>query len=259
MKTVVGSVRVSSAGQVDGAGLGLQRDRIHGWRAYQSRTLVETFEDAGISGSTTDNRPALKAAMRSVLKLGSGGALLIDRLDRLGRNAIDVQETLAVLLDAGVRVVSLGEGRDSASGMGAALLKLLVGILATFAELDRDNMRTRLLESRRRADTENRTCTSEPRYSRLVGDDNKTLHPDPAEVALVERVRELRATGISLQRICNQLALEGHRPRRALKWSATVVRRIATGLRAPKKSVKTKRIERARAEPMEAPAAPSAP
>lgn len=244
----IGYSRVSTLGQVEGEGLGVQRERIEGWCRFQAIPLSTIEEDAGISGSATDNRPAFKRAIRAAIHLGHHGVLVVAKLDRLGRNAIDVQETLALLLDAGVRVVSLGDGVDSMSGMGSAILKLLTNILATFAELERETIRQRLLDGRQRADREHRCYASEPRYGRRVAEDGRTLVADNVEQATVERVRDLRAGGLSFRAICYVLNREGYRPRRAASWSPTVVRRMATGLRVSKKTSASKRIARVRAE-----------
>jgi DNA invertase Pin-like site-specific DNA recombinase len=247
--TSIAYIRVSTAHQVsDGDGLGVQREKIAAWCAYQDLPLGQVFEDAGISGSAED-RAGLRSALRAALQLGPAGVLVVYKLDRLGRNALDVQETLAVLLHGGVRVVSLADGIDSASGMGAALLKLLTSILATFAELEREGIKTRLLDGRRRADAQDRTYASEPRYGRRVADPNqRSLVVDDAEVAAVARAHELRAQGLTYRQIATQLDDEGHHPRRAARWSHVVVARICTGRRTPQKTHTTRRIARARAE-----------
>lgn len=171
----IGYQRVSTLQQADGEGLGVQRDKIEAWCRYQGLPIATIEEDVGISGAAMDNRPGFKRAIRLALQLGAEAVLVCAKLDRLGRNAIDVQETLALLLDAGVRVVSLGDGIDSASGMGSALLKLLTSILATFAELEKETIRQRLLDGRMRANRENRRYASEPRYGRRLGDDGRAL------------------------------------------------------------------------------------
>jgi site-specific DNA recombinase len=242
-------IRVSTIGQVEnGDGLGAQRDRISAWCQYQGIALAEVHEDAGISGASTDNRPGLRAALRAVLALGDQGVLVVYRLDRLGRNSGDVQDALAVLLDAGVRVVSIGDNIDTSSGMGAMLLKILVSLLSLFGEMEKDAIRTRLLDGRRRADTNNKTYASEPRYGRRVSDmEEGTLAVHDDEAAAVDRIRELHAEGMSYREIAVTLDAEGYRPRRAGSWSHVVVGRIASGKRTPKKPVTAKRIERARA------------
>lgn len=245
----IGYVRVSSFSQVsDGHGLDIQQDKIRAWCAYQGLALVSTEEDAGVSGASTDHRPGLRRALKAVLEAGQGAVLVIYKLDRLGRSAIDVQEVLAVLLDAGVRVVSLADGVDSASGMGAALLKLLTSILSTFAEMEREAIRVRLLDGRRRADAENRIYASEPRYGRRVADENdEVLETNENETRAIRRIRELRVAGTSYRTIIATLEAEGIRPRRASRWSLSVVHRIAMGKREPRRTNKTMRIERARA------------
>lgn len=221
----IGYVRVSTLGQVDGEGLGVQRDKIVGWCRYQQVELVEIKEDAGVSGASMD-RPGLQDALARVHELGREGILVVARLDRLGRNAIETQVALRDLLDRGVRVVAIGDGIDTASGMGASILKLLVSILASFAELERDVIRTRLMDGRRRARQERRVYAAEPHLGLRVHDDGETLVDAPEELAAIRRAAELRRLGQSYRSIARVMDDEGLRPRRAAKWQAAVVRRM---------------------------------
>jgi DNA invertase Pin-like site-specific DNA recombinase len=242
-------LRVSTAGQVaEGDGLGVQRERIEAWCKFAGLPTIEVFQDAGISGASTENRPAFRHAIRRALELGDRGCLVAYKLDRLGRSALDVQETLGLLLHAGVRVVSVVDGIDSSSGMGSVLLKLLTSILASFAELEKETIRTRLLDGRRRADAHDRTYASEPRYGRHVADaDRGLLATDDDEVRAIERMKELRGKGLSYRAIARAVTVEGFRPRRAAAWSDVVVRTILTGKRSQRRSAGTARFERARA------------
>lgn len=244
-----GYVRVSTMRQAtDGGGLDVQRAQLAAWATYQGLPL-EVFADEGISGASTDNRPGFRRAVRAALEsAGAGAVLVVYKLDRLGRNALDVQETLAVLLDAGVRVVALADGVDSGSGMGAALLKLLTGILATFAELEKEGITARLQDGRRRASAENRTYTREPAYGRRrVAEGEKALAHDPGETTALETIRALAAAGLSYRAIAAHLDAAGVRPRRAAGWSPAVIGRIVTGKRTKTKPKASSRVERARA------------
>jgi DNA invertase Pin-like site-specific DNA recombinase len=231
-----GYVRVSTIGQVDGEGLGVQRDRIESWCSYQRVPLKGLFEDAGISGASTDNRPGFIEAISKVLELGERAVFVVSKLDRLGRNSIDVQRTLASLIEAGVRVVAINDGVDSGSGMGNSILKLLTTILASFAELEKDVIRSRLMDGRKRADKGNRVYSSEPRYGRRVGEDGSTLVEVPEELATIKRVKVLRERGLSFRDIGKALLKEGLRPRRARAWSPAVVRRLVLGSRGSSKA-----------------------
>jgi site-specific DNA recombinase len=173
-------------------------------------------------------------------------------LSRLGRDALDVQEAISVLLHAGVRVVSISDGVDSASGMGATVLRIVVSVLSMIAELERETIRTRLLDGRRRADANNKVYASEPRYGRRVVDPRQgDLREDPHEVHAIEAIKGLHTEGHSYRMIAQLLDEMGIKPRRASTWNHVVVGRIATGRRQPKKSATARRIERATAEWLE--------
>lgn len=244
MATVIGVIRVSTVGQIEGESLGLQRERIQGWCSFQGLTLGAIYEDAGVSGANMD-RPGLSKALTQVIALGSEGVFVVTKLDRLGRDALGVQEVLAVLAEAGVRVVALNDGVDSGSGMGAAILRLLTGILANFAELEKDTIRSRLLDGRKRADRDGRVYSSEPRLGRKVAEDGRTLLESPEEQAAITRAKELREQGLSLREIGAALLQEGHHPRRASTWSPSVLRRIVMGQREPRtrKNARSQRLE----------------
>jgi site-specific DNA recombinase len=248
MAITIGYARVSTMTQLsEGDGLAAQRARIVAWCAYQGLSLNGIEEDAGISGAATDNRPGFRAAVRRALEGGAGSVLVVYKLDRLGRNSIDVQETLAVLLAAGVRVVALADGVDSASGMGAALLKLLTSILATFAELEKEAIVSRLQDGRKHAKARGRVYSREAAYGARNGE-NGSLVADESEQRAVERVRELRAQGLSVRKIGESLLCEGIFPRRAARWSPAVILRLSTGKRTPTKLKQSARIAKVTAE-----------
>jgi putative DNA-invertase from lambdoid prophage Rac len=68
-------------------------------------------------------------------KLESGDVLVVTKLDRLGRNAMDVRATVERLASVEVRVhcLALG-GADLASPAG----KMTMGVIAAVAEFERD-------------------------------------------------------------------------------------------------------------------------
>jgi DNA invertase Pin-like site-specific DNA recombinase len=152
--------------------------------------------------------------------------LVVAKLDRLGRNSIEVQIVLKQLTDAGVRVVAIGDGLDSASGMGASILKLLVSILASFAELEREVIRVRLLDGRLRAKSDKRVYSSEPQLGLQVSDDGRNLVISTGELAAIDRARTLREQGLSYRVIGRTLDEEGLHPRRSPRWQPAVVRRM---------------------------------
>lgn len=99
-----------------------------GFKVTPQRTIEET-----VSGSVpTAER---KGFAQLVNKLEAGDVLVVTKLDRLGRNAMDVRATVEALTGLGVRVhcLALG-GVDLTSAAG----KMTMGVLAAVAEFERD-------------------------------------------------------------------------------------------------------------------------
>jgi putative DNA-invertase from lambdoid prophage Rac len=99
-----------------------------GFKVEPRRTVAES-----ISGSVAANeRPGFSKLMD---KLESGDVLVVTKLDRLGRNAMDVRATVTALATMGVRVhcLALG-GVDLTSPAG----KMTMGVIASVAEFERD-------------------------------------------------------------------------------------------------------------------------
>jgi Site-specific recombinases, DNA invertase Pin homologs len=99
-----------------------------GFAVQSSRTITET-----ISGSAPAmQRPAFR---RLVDRLEAGDVLVVTKLDRLGRNAMDVRSTVDALAAIGVRVhcLALG-GVDLTSSAG----RMTMQVIAAVAEFERD-------------------------------------------------------------------------------------------------------------------------
>ncbi len=86
-----------------------------------------------ISGSTlAAQRPQFSALLN---KLDQGDTLVVSKLDRLGRDAIDVQQTIRNIERLGVAVIVLALGKTDLTSTAG---KLIVGVLAQVAEMERD-------------------------------------------------------------------------------------------------------------------------
>ena len=112
-----------------------------GFQITKERTITET-----VSGSVAANE---RAGFRKLLdKLETGDVLVVTKLDRLGRNAMDVRATVDALANMGVRVhcLALG-GVDLTSPAG----KMTMGVIAAVAEFERDLLIERTLSGQARA------------------------------------------------------------------------------------------------------------
>lgn len=248
MPTVLGYVRVSSIKQVElGSGLETQKDRIRAWCTYQGLPEPDIDSDEARSGKD-DTRPGFKRIISRALN-EPGCILIVYSIDRLGRDSVGVQETLAALLDSGVRVVSLVEGIDSASGMGRALLKVLITVLASFAELERETILGRMADGRAHAKATNRAYARHAPYG-LSKDADGNLVENQRELDALSLMKRLRAEGRSYREIGRFLEELGVPARCGNPWTATTISRIVGGGRRKSQSLNpaTARIERIRRE-----------
>jgi putative DNA-invertase from lambdoid prophage Rac len=106
----------------------LRELRAAGFNIEARRTVTEN-----VSGSVAANQRAGFSKLQD--KLESGDVLVVTKLDRLGRNAMDVRATVEALASAGVRVhcLALG-GVDLTSAAG----KMTMQVLNAVAEFERD-------------------------------------------------------------------------------------------------------------------------
>jgi putative DNA-invertase from lambdoid prophage Rac len=138
-------VRVSTAGQttdnqireIEAAGFAVDRRRV----------VSET-----VSGSSAMEQRA--GFMRLLDRLEADDVLVVTKLDRLGRNTVDVCGTVAKLEAMGVRVhcLALG-GIDLTSAAG----KMTMGVLASVAQFERDLLIERTQAGLERAKAEGAT------------------------------------------------------------------------------------------------------
>jgi len=143
-----------------------------GFAVDPKRIVTET-----VSGSTAAMER--KGFARLVDRLESGDILIVTKLDRLGRNAMDLRATVERLAAEGVRVhcLALG-GVDLTSAAG----KMTMGVIAAVAEFERDLLIERTQSGLKRAK-----------------DAGKRLgRPQALTSDMQEAIRSKRANGASL-------------------------------------------------------------
>ncbi|MBI5548139.1 MAG: recombinase family protein [Deltaproteobacteria bacterium] len=105
--------------------------------------LPERFDDRGYGGATVD-RPALEQLLKRI-EVGEVDRLVVYRLDRLTRSVIDWGKLLSKLRHHGVQLTLVA---GDIGGLEAATSDLMLNVLASFAEFEREIIGERLRESR---------------------------------------------------------------------------------------------------------------
>src|SRR5271169_1171223 len=102
--------------------------------ALTAAAVTKTFSDT-MSGAR-DDRPGLAALMEYVRE---GDVVVVWKLDRLGRNTLHILETVKLLTERGVTLVSTTDGIDSSTAAG----RMVIGVLASMAEFERELVKER--------------------------------------------------------------------------------------------------------------------
>ncbi len=102
------------------------------------------FTDEGVSGAVVAaHRPGFASLLSFVRE---GDTVFVYAVDRLGRDAIDVQTTIRTLLSKGVQVNVRGLGV-----IGKGVGELIVAVLAQVAEMEKGRIRERCSHGREAA------------------------------------------------------------------------------------------------------------
>lgn len=101
------------------------------------------FQDEGFSGGNT-NRPDFQRMM-NLVKKKKINAIAVYRIDRIARNIVDFVNFYDELKKYNVELISVTEGFDFSTHMG----KLVMMILATFADMERESIKQRVKDNMR--------------------------------------------------------------------------------------------------------------
>lgn len=221
---LVGYVRVSSDGQVDGYGLEVQRQAINGWAKANGHRITEVLADTAVSGTVEAmEREGLAAAIDAVQQ-GRADGVVCARLDRLARSLTVQEAALGLIWQANGKVFCADSGEIAEDDGDDPLRTALRQIVGAIAELDRALVVKRLRDGRRVKAEQGGYVAGAPRYGfRAEGGE---LVRDPAEHAVVERMLSLRAAGSSLNHIASVLNAEGVPTKRSGRWTASSVSRV---------------------------------
>ena len=203
MKRAIGYLRASTAEQaLSGLGLDAQRSAIETECARQGWEIVATIADEGVSGSKA---PAKRRGLSDALaRISNGEAdlLVALRLDRLGRDAVDV---LNLTKTTEVALVDFPADLTTPAG------RMVLTVLAGAAELERglisERTRAAMAEAKRRG----------------VHCGRARVMPDEIRA----RILEAHAAGQSLNAIAREFNDQGvPTAHGGAKWYPATVRRV---------------------------------
>jgi DNA invertase Pin-like site-specific DNA recombinase len=212
MTKAFGYVRVSGDSQIDGDGFPRQVAAIKAYAKQHDIRVVKIFREEGVTGTKeTMDRPAWVEMMTDLHSNGVR-AVIIERLDRLARDLMVQEATIADLQNNGFTLVSVQEPDLMSSDPSRIAFRQMMGV---FAQYDKSQIVLKLRGARLRKRAKEGRCEG-----------RKPFGARPGEEAVIERLKALRAAGMGFDRIAAQLNAEGLKTRTGARWHGMVVNRI---------------------------------
>jgi site-specific DNA recombinase len=199
-------LRVSSEEQRDRETIEIQDRFLDEYCRLYGLEVAEVYADDGVSGTIPlHERPAGRRLLEDA-KAGKFDAVLVYKLDRLGRKLLVIVDAHDRLVEAGVSLRSAREPIDTSTAPG----RLIFQMLASFAEYDRENIGERTRAGLHRAFRAGKYMGRVPYGYRA--DEDTRLEVVPGEAEVVREVFRNVAAGSTLYaeaKRLNDLGLPG--------------------------------------------------
>lgn len=217
MSKAIGYIRVSTSEQaLEGVSLEAQRAKITAWALANDYALAAIYEDAGITGTSLDKRPGLKAAIAQTSK---GMALVAYSISRIARSTRDMLQIADQIQSKGADLVSLTEKIDTTTAAG----KMVFRMLAVMSEFERDVIAERTTGALAHKKSKREVYSPVP-LGFEAQDGN--LLPNAAEMEVVLNIRSMRSSGLSLRAIASRLNDMGTVGKHGGKFHASTIKAV---------------------------------
>lgn len=168
-------------------------------------SIVSIHQDKGVSGATPISEcEGLTAALES-LKTHKAGILLAAKRDRYSRSVLKSAILEKTAEEAGAKILSCageGEGDDPAS-------ELMRTMVDAFAAYERSMIRQRTKSALAVKKSKGQKLGGLVPWGKTVQEGSKQLVTDPEEFQLLQKVKQLRQSGLKLREVAEQLNKEG--------------------------------------------------
>jgi DNA invertase Pin-like site-specific DNA recombinase len=195
----------------------VQRKKISEWARLHDVEIVRWWEELDQSGAKRERPMFQEALARS--ERGETGGIIVARLDRFARSAVDALESIRRLNEAGARLVSVEDNFDGSTAMG----RFAIGILTLIAELELERIKANWQTAVSEAVGRGVHISARPPvgYQR---DSTGRLVRDEAAAPVIAEVFRRRATGASYVDLARYMEAEGVYPGTGNQyWSSTGV------------------------------------
>lgn len=176
----------------------MQIKELREYCANRDWSIEQEYIDEGWSG-TKANRPALRRCMADAAKR-KFDAVIVWKLDRWGRTVAQLSTDILSLDSAGIRFICPGQGIDT--DKSNSMSRLLINILSSFAQFERDVIHERIIAG--------------VKFAQKHGTKSGKPIGRPGKVFDKQAVKDLRLAGLSIRAISQQLDISHGSVQRSL-------------------------------------------
>lgn len=213
MKKVALYIRVSTREQTEGYSIDAQKDKLVAYAKSRDYIIHNIYIDGGFSGANID-RPALSQLLGDINKFDVVVAYKLDRLSRSQKDTLYLIED--IFLPNNIDFISISESFDTSTPFG----KAMVGILSVFAQLEREQIKERMMlgrEGRAKEGKYHGGGQAPIGYDYIEGN----LVVNEYEAIQVKEVARLYLDGYGANSILNKMNQQGYKHKYGDKWSGT--------------------------------------
>jgi DNA invertase Pin-like site-specific DNA recombinase len=217
-RLAVAYLRVSTDTDRQALGAEVQRSSIRQWAEAAGVEVAQWFVEEVSGGRPLDKRPVLLEAIATVATLGAG-RLVVQKLDRFSRDPLTAALAECELRKNGASLVC-ADGTASGDDPTSELIR---GILLTVARFEKALIRSRIKAALAVKRTRGERVGAPPYGYRA---DGKSLILDGDETAIKDRLRAMRAQGLTIRQVLAQATREGLRNRMGRPFTVGAVHNL---------------------------------
>ena len=189
-------LRVSHTESLNGTSLEVQEKKCRAFAELHGFSIDKVYQEVVSGGVEFRKRPIFQKVLS---ELKSGSKLVVSRLDRLSRKVIDTLKIVDDFKKQNKEVCISDIGNIHKDGVS----KIFVTILASLAEIERENISQRVIASKKIAKEERRYLGGYTEFGYKVED--KKLVPDDKEFTVLQSMVNLRKSGLGYRKISDEI------------------------------------------------------
>ena len=189
-------LRVSHTESLNGTSLSVQETRCKAFAELHNFSVDKVYTEV-VSGAVEFRKRPVFQKVLSELK--SNSKLVVSRLDRLSRKVVDTLKLIDDFKKEHKEICITDIGNIHKDGVS----KVFVTILASLAEIERENISIRIKASKKIAKEERRYLGGYSEFGYKV--ENKKLVPDDKEFLVLQSMISLRKSGLGYRKISDEI------------------------------------------------------